>query len=176
MIDAARELLVDGRTPTVEDAAVRAGVSRATAYRYFSNQRELLVATHPMLDMASLLPQDAPTDPRQRVAIVVGRLLALTLDTEAELRMSLRLALEAAGEDLPLRKGRRLTCFHDALRPARAVLSPADLDRLCVVLASTVGIEALVWLVDVAGLSRDEAADQLRCTARILTQASLAGT
>jgi hypothetical protein len=37
------------------------------------------------------------------------------------------------------------------------------------------GIEALVWLTDVAGLSRDEARELMRWSARGLLQSALAG-
>jgi AcrR family transcriptional regulator len=175
MIDAARTLLAEGTTPTVEGAAARAGVSRATAYRYFTNQRELLVATHPMLDMASLLPSEPPDDPVERVQIVANRILELTLGAEAELRMSLRLSLEPGnGQDLPLRKGRRLIWFEDALQPLSGDFKPGPIRRLTVALAASVGIETLVWLTDIAGLSREQAVQQLLWTARSLTQGALA--
>ena len=58
-------------TPTVEDAAADADVSRATAYRYFPNQAALLAAAHPETGTSSLLPSDPPDDPEERVALVV---------------------------------------------------------------------------------------------------------
>ncbi len=169
MIEAARTLLAAGTTPTVEAAAAHAGVSRATAYRYFVNQRELLVATHPMLDMASLLPADPPADPTDRVLIVAGRIIELILASEAEFRMSLRLSLEPGHSgDLPLRTGRRLAWFEDALQPLRGHRTPATIKRLSAALAASVGVEAFVWLTDVAGLSRQQTARQLLWTARTL--------
>ena len=47
LVAAARDLVAEGLTPTVEDAAARADVSRTTAYRYFPNRTALLVAAHP---------------------------------------------------------------------------------------------------------------------------------
>ena len=44
LIAAARELVAQGTTPTVEEAAAAASISRTTAYRYFPNQRALLAA------------------------------------------------------------------------------------------------------------------------------------
>jgi AcrR family transcriptional regulator len=41
LVEATHELLAEGLTPQVEDAAERAGISRTTAYRYFPNQRSL---------------------------------------------------------------------------------------------------------------------------------------
>ena len=49
LVDATRELLGTGATPQVEDAAERAGISRTTAYRYFPNQRSLLLAARPQI-------------------------------------------------------------------------------------------------------------------------------
>jgi AcrR family transcriptional regulator len=169
MIASARTLLAEGATPTVEAAAAHAGVSRATAYRYFVNQRELLVATHPMLDMVTLLPPQPPADATDRVLIVAERIIDLILASEPEFRMSLRLSLEPGNtDDLPLRKGRRLAWFEDALQPLQGDRKPASIKRLSLALASSVGVEAFVWLVDVVGLSRARAAQQLLWTARTL--------
>ena len=54
LIAAARELVAAGRTPTVEAAAAAAGISRSTAFRYFPNQRSLIVAAHPETEASSL--------------------------------------------------------------------------------------------------------------------------
>ena len=62
LIAAARDLVAAGSTPTVEEAAGAAGISRSTAFRYFPNQRSLLVAAHPEIEASSLLPPDAPDD------------------------------------------------------------------------------------------------------------------
>ena len=60
LVAAARDLVGEGLTPTVEDAAARADVSRTTAYRYFPNQTALLVAAHPEVATTSLLDDPAP--------------------------------------------------------------------------------------------------------------------
>ena len=93
LLDAARELLARGRTPSVEEAAGAAGVSRATAYRYFPNQRALLVAAHPEIEETSLLCEDHPTDPEERRDRTLRQLIRLTLHTEPQLRTMLRLSL-----------------------------------------------------------------------------------
>ena len=83
--------------------------------------------------------------------------------------MSLRLSLEPGHSgDLPLRTGRRLAWFEDALQPLRGHRTPATIKRLSAALAASVGVEAFVWLTDVAGLSRQQAARQLLWTARTL--------
>jgi AcrR family transcriptional regulator len=174
LLDAARELLAEGRTPNVEEAAEAAGVSRATAYRYFPNQRALLVATHPEIEATALLGEDAPADPHQRLDRTIGELIRLTIETEPELRTMLRLSLEPRpGEDLLLRQGRAIGWIEQALAPLRGRLSRPALRRLVLAIRSACGIEALVWLTDVAGLSRQQAAELMRWSALALLSTAL---
>jgi AcrR family transcriptional regulator len=177
LVTAARELLREGVTPTVEEAAERAGISRTTAYRYFANQRALVIASYPELDAPSLLPEDAPDDVVARLEIVTAAFLRLTLAYEHEARAMLRLSLESpppAREELPLRQGRAIAWFEDALAPLRERLPAAGIRRLALTIRATLGIESLVWLTDVAGLTREEAVDLMRASARTLLSAALA--
>src|SRR6266852_2083009 len=86
LIAAARGLVTEGKTPTVEEAAAAADISRTTAYRYFPNQRTLLVAAHPETEASSLLPPDAPTDPADRLEAVIEAFTQLVADTEPQQR------------------------------------------------------------------------------------------
>src|ERR671910_3256179 len=108
LIAAARQLLAEGVTPTIEAAAAEASIGRTTAYRYFPNSRALLAATYPEIEMGSLLGADPPEDPLARLEIMAESLTRQILEHEPELRAQLRLALEgepAGGESLPLRRG-----------------------------------------------------------------------
>jgi AcrR family transcriptional regulator len=175
LIDAARALLAGGRSATVEDAAEAAGVSRATAYRYFANQRALLVAAHPEIEAPSLLGEDAPADPHERLDRTIAELIRLTVDTEPELRTMLRLSLEPGPSDeLLLRQGRAIGWIEEALAPLQRRLPPPVLRRLVLAIRSACGIEALVWLTDVAGLSRQQASELMRWSALALLRAALA--
>ena len=71
LVAAAREIVARGVTPTVAEAADVASVSRAAAYRYFPNQALLLVAAHPETAARSLLGDDPPADPAERLDAVV---------------------------------------------------------------------------------------------------------
>ena len=166
LVASARNLLAEGVHPTVESAAAAAGVSRATAYRYFPNQRALVLAAHPEIGAKSLLGENAPSDPEERLERVVGEFVQLTLATEPQLRMMLRLSLDPdSSEELALRQGRAIGWIDEALAPLRGKVPRATLRRLVLAIRSSCGIEALVWLVDVAGLSREEAAEQMRWAA-----------
>jgi AcrR family transcriptional regulator len=176
LVTAARELVRQGVTPTVEETAEAAAISRTTAYRYFPNQRALLVAAHPETEADSLLPEDAPSDPEARLDAVVEAFTRLIVDTEPQQRTMLRLSLEpdpGRREPLLLRQGRAIHWIEEALAPCRAQLSETDLGRLVLAIRSAVGIEALVWLTDIAGLSRDEAAVLMRWSARALLHSAL---
>jgi AcrR family transcriptional regulator len=175
LVDAARDLLTEGVTPTVEQAADRAQVSRTTAYRYFPNQRALLIATFPEISAASLLPDPAPKDPQARFEAVLETLTSRVLEHEPELRTQLRLSLEPDGDasrQLPFRTGRAIEWIEDALAPVRDRMRQEDLRRLVLGTRCAVGIESLVWLTDVAGLSREDAIDVMRWSARALFKAT----
>src|SRR5207244_8408204 len=86
LIAAARELVANGETPTVEAAAEAASISRTTAYRYFPNQRALLVAAHPETGAASLLPDDAPDDVATRLDLVIDAFTRSNVENEAQKR------------------------------------------------------------------------------------------
>lgn len=177
IVDAARELLGQGLDPTVERAADAADVSRTTAYRYFSNQRALLVAAHPVIEAESLLGEHPPEDPEARLERVMQALTDQVLENEPQLRAMLRLSLEPRPPDparLVLRRGRAIRWIEDALEPLRGQLPDEDLTRLAMAIRTVAGIEALVWLTDIAGLSRPEAANLMRWSARALLRAVLA--
>ena len=176
LISAARRLLARGVTPTLEAAAAEASVGRTTAYRYFPNGRALLAATFPEVEMRSLLGADPPEDPLVRLEIVAESLTSRIIEHEPEYRAQLRLALEgepAGGESLPLRRGRRIEWVEDALAPLRGRLPRPELRRLVYGICATLGIEALVWLTDMGGLSREEAGEVMRSNARELLRSAL---
>lgn len=177
LVEATRELLTNGVTPTVEEAAVTAGISRTTAYRYFPTQRALLMAAYPEIELESVLPDGAPADPSARLDLVVRALGRINADWEPALRAALRLSLDATdpAERPLLRGGRAIGWIEDALAPLRATHPDLDVRRLAVAIRSAVGIEALVWLVDVAGLRREEAAASQRWSAQCMLRAALGG-
>jgi AcrR family transcriptional regulator len=179
LVDATRDLVAQGVTPTVEEAAEAAAISRTTAYRYFPNQRSLLVAAHPETETRSLLPPDAPDDAEARLVAVIEEFTRLLAESEAQQRTMLRLSLEPAPDDGPpvllLRQGRGIGWIEEALEPLRAQLSKTELRRLVLAIRSVCGIEAFVWLTDLGGLSRPEAIELMRWSATSLYRSATAG-
>lgn len=163
LLSAGRELVAQGRSPTVTEVAEAAMIARATAYRYFPTQ-EALLAEIPLDEDAptveSLLGSEAPADPEDRAALVQNALYDLARDHEAEFRVFLRgsitRALEGNGSDV-LRGARRAGLLAAALEPLSGELSEDQLGRLENALSMLVGIESMIVLRDVLGLDHDEA-------------------
>lgn len=178
LVGAARELVAEGATPTVEMAAERAGVSRTTAYRYFPSQAALLATAHPEIVTTTLLPEPAPADVAERLEIVVRRVTDLVVDTEAQQRTMLRLSLEpgTGRRELLLRQGRVVGWLEDALTPLTDELGRDGVRRLAIAIRSAIGIESFAWLTDVAGLTTVDAVETMRWTARSQLDAARHGS
>jgi AcrR family transcriptional regulator len=177
LVTAARDIVARGMMPTVEEAAVQASISRTTAYRYFSSQRALLLAAHPEIEARSLLPENPPADAEARLDLVVQNFLRVIVETETQQRTMLRLSLDpdpSLRDNLPLRQGRAIGWITEALAPLSNRMSDKDVRRLAISIRSAAGIEALVWLTDIAGLSREEAVQVMRQSARALLRSALA--
>src|SRR6266498_1386790 len=103
LLAAVRKLIARGITPTVEDAAEAAGISRTTAYRYFPNQRALLLGAHPEIERTTLLPPDAPEEVTARLDGGRGEQFRSLLDWEPQLRTCWRLSRGPAATQSRLR-------------------------------------------------------------------------
>ncbi|MDD1476687.1 hypothetical protein [Arthrobacter sp. H16F315] len=103
----------------------------------------------------------------------------MIVGTEAQQRTMLRLSLEPADgreQSLPLRQGRAIAWIAEALAPLRKQLPEQEIHQLVLAIRSAIGIESLVWLTDVGGLSREAAVASMRWSAgALLSQALLAG-
>jgi AcrR family transcriptional regulator len=184
LVDAALELMRRGTPPTVADAAERAKVSRATAYRYFPTQEALLVeitdigpSVEPVEEMLAGLTTD---DVGERLRRLLGAMNPIALAEEAPMRAALRVYLDTwfenarRGDDTPVRAGRRMRWLDDALEPVRRELSPGRYERLRAALALTVSIDAIIVMKDVCHVDDDTALDTLQWAAAALLGAAVA--
>jgi AcrR family transcriptional regulator len=180
LLQAAARLMKQGRTPSLEDVAAEALVSRATAYRYFPSVEALLVEASFDLsvpDADGLFGGDTSTDPVARLQRVDTALHDMILANEAPLRMMLMHTLQRGlrGEDddaLPRRQNRRAPLIEAALKPAAKQFKPAALDTLRKALALVIGTEAMVVFKDVLQLDDAEARKVKRWAIRALVEAA----
>jgi hypothetical protein len=128
----------------------------------------LLAAAHPEIRATSLLSRPDETDVAKRLDDVVCQFTKLIVETEQQQRTMLRLSLTEDRPELPLRQGRAIGWIAEALEPLHHELSSKELHRLVLAIRATIGIEAMVWLVDVAGLSRAQSARLMRRSAAAL--------
>src|SRR3954470_231902 len=183
--EAARELLRSGAPLTVQAAADLAGVSRATAYRYFpSNEAVLLHATMPLVeDAGQALTAPDPDTPKnisaddlpEQASALVRKMAGWAFDHENELRTLLRLSLAPEHASRNPRRGNtnRDTWIATLLEGLPAHVSQAARDRLAVALVPLFGADAVVWSTDIAQVDRDIAVDVMAWMAAVLVQATL---
>jgi AcrR family transcriptional regulator len=181
--EAARELLRTGGPLTVPAAAELAGVSRATAYRYFPNNDAVVLhatmslADDPLTD-TDWAPSSSPSPSElgARAADLVRATAGWAFDHETELRTMLRLSLSPEREDQEPRRGltNRGRWISSLLQGLPEDVPPAARDRLAAALIPLFGSDAVVWTTDIAQLPRDEAIELLAWMAQALVAATLA--
>jgi AcrR family transcriptional regulator len=183
-MEATRKLIREGKVPSVADAATEAGISRATAYRYFPTQGALVrEAVDAVLirenEWEGRLPDT--DDLVERVERLASDGFGLAADNEALLRGYLLVALEQwaklqAGEELgetPIERGGRRQGIGIALEPFEDRLDPETLRMLAVGISLIFGVESRIVLRDIWDLDDEEAKRVTLWIARILAEAAL---
>lgn len=151
----------------MEEVALAAGISKRTAYRYFTSQEHLLAdaaleTLRPRMDeMLASVP--ASTDVHARVAALAVALRRLADEYDAELREMIRASLDRGGTSPAngaaprQRGGRRLDWIRTSLEPLREAIPTDSFDTLTHGLAVCLGIDALMVLRDICGVTGEEA-------------------
>lgn len=179
IVDAAIALLTRGATPSVNDVATAADVSRRTVYLYFPSFDQLLLdATIGALSQTTIdrAIDTAGDSAEARVECLVRAMQHVTPEVERLGRTLVRLTLDApppAADADPRRGYRRIEWIEVALASWRERLEPAVWRRLVCALALVVGWEALLVQRDVCGLSLDEGEEISVWAARTLVRAAL---
>lgn len=182
LLETAAALIAKGMRPTVTEVADAAEISRRTAYRYFPTQVKLMTEAaleglRPAMENAlDAAPAGSSSEAIEaRVDTLVEQMQRLALANEALLRTMIHeTVLHAPTATQPPRGTRRVEWIDAAIKPLRSRLSPAAYARLTSALALTTGIEALLVLRDIRGLSATQAVQVSHWMARALLKQSLA--
>lgn len=184
MLDTAMELMERGVIPSVSEVAEAAGVSRATAYRYFPSQAAMIQAAvgealGPILDWHS-----DSADAEDRVTKLIAFAYPRMETYETTLRAALQLAISqwtrrqagALGEEQPIVRGHRKALLQEALQPLAGQLGKREFDRLAQSLSLIFGTEALVVLKDIWGLDGAQSRRVAIWAGHALVRAAIAET
>ncbi|MBA3254294.1 MAG: TetR family transcriptional regulator [Burkholderiaceae bacterium] len=180
LLGEAMKLAEDGRLVSVAEVAAAAGVSRATAYRYFASRGELISA----MVGESLGPvrrfESRATDGRERVQELFTKTFPRFRQFEAHMRAALQLslehwALERSGRltEEPYRRGHRVAILKRIAAPLKSEMPEREFRRLLRALSMIFGIEPYVVLKDIWGSSDREVQATARWMADALIDAAL---
>jgi AcrR family transcriptional regulator len=184
ILASAIQLIREGGRPTVEEAALAAGISKRTAYRYFTSQDHMLADA--ALDALRVRMNEmfaaiaASTDVHARIATLAVALSRLTQTHEAELRVMMRASLDQGSNALgrvptvPARGRRRLDWIEAALQPIHDQLPKDRYTRLVNSLAVCLGVDAVMVLRDVCGVTGVAAEDTMIGMATAIVDRALA--
>jgi AcrR family transcriptional regulator len=164
MLTTATRMMQGGETPSVTGVAEAAGVSRATAYRCFPSQAALVgaVVDH---GLGTILAWNSTSeDAEERVADLLEQSMPRIQEFESTFKAALKLSLEQwaeqqagnASDGPPFKRGHRVELLQHAIAPLRRQLGKAQFTRLAQALSLIYGVEVLIILKDIWGLSADE--------------------
>jgi AcrR family transcriptional regulator len=188
LLHAAGELIREGRAASIPEAAERALVSVATAYRYFPSADDLwweastvnVEFNRPVVEAETRIDA-AGQDPQARLDALIRTLGYWMLEDQLPSRQIAKYALEQwlrqaadpSAERVPSRQGRRNEHISKVLAPLRGQLPKKDLDRIAHALGLVVGTEAMIALTDAVGLDTPTAKQALSDAARWMLTGAL---
>lgn len=181
LLDHAMQLVSRQQIPSVSELAVAAGVSRATAYRYFPSRSKLIsaVVAEGLTPVRSFEPQSR--EGGERLAELFEKTFPLFVQFEPHMRAALQLSLEhdalqRSGRmtEEPFRRGYRRDILGRTLAPLKSRLAPEVFDRLIKSVSIFYGIEPYVVLKDIWGSSNEEVEAITRWMMAALLSAALA--
>ncbi len=163
LIAEAMKLARHGSVVSVAEVAAAAGVSRATAYRYFPTHSALITA----IVEESLGPvrrfDSKERDGPRRIQDLFEQTFVRLREFEPQLRAALQVALdhwarEKSGilSEERFRRGNRRDILSRAAEPLRETLGRQIFDRMLKALSLVYGIESYVVLKDIWGASNRE--------------------
>ncbi|HEX3824100.1 MAG TPA: TetR/AcrR family transcriptional regulator [Mycobacteriales bacterium] len=174
-------LLKENQSPSIDQIARAADVSRRTVYLHFPSLDQLLLdATVGALSQADI---DTALDRTMAGADAAGRVDALAREllkqSDGTIQLGrqlirLSLANDDATEHRPRRGYRRTEWIERALEPARDELTAQQFERLVSALSLVLGWEAMIVLRDIRGLSPAQESATIRWVARTLVTGMLA--
>ncbi|MEK1929101.1 MAG: TetR/AcrR family transcriptional regulator [Pararhizobium sp.] len=177
LLRAAREIVEKGGHPSIADVADLAGISRATAYRYFSTPDEIIreAVLDGVADSITIAPAKEganAAEVEKRLDKLVSDIFHMVLGNESIFRALL--GSSAVGQTQVRRGARRISWLKEAMAPLQGQMPPKQFQKLVNALSLMTGIESLVVMRDICELEPKEAEEVLRWAATTLLSGALA--
>jgi len=174
LLRTARKMIEEGTSFSVADVADASGISRATAYRYFSKPDDML--REAVLDAVAekiRLSEDIAScgTVEERLDEMVTQLFRMVAENESVFRAFL--SASVTNDQMP-RAARRLPWLSEALKPIENRLSKPAYENLLAGLSLLTGIEAIVVLRDVCAMDIDRGEKIVRWSAQAMLAKALA--
>ncbi|WP_419209986.1 TetR/AcrR family transcriptional regulator [Providencia manganoxydans] len=158
LVNTALELFEKGGMPSVSELAIEAGVSRATAYRYFPTQSDLIAATvnASLGPILTWRPQSEKTE--ERIKELLSFALPRMFEHEGALRAALQVSLQqwAEGRSLNLNpkekrleRGNRKDILAMVTAPMKGEFPAELIDKVIKAFSVIYGSEIFLVLKDI---------------------------
>jgi AcrR family transcriptional regulator len=162
-VKTASELIQSGEIPTVTAVAEAAQVSRRTAYRYFPSQEQLLAEAAIASARPLVSNTEFPEDLTARIQLLVDTVQRFVYGNQGALRTVVRLTAGhirarhvGGGADFAPVRSNRIQWITTALAPVKKRLEKMHFERLVSALSICIGIESVMVLTNLRGLSQKE--------------------
>ncbi|MDR6570809.1 transcriptional regulator, TetR family [Chitinophaga ginsengisegetis] len=160
LIAVANTLLLQGKDISVELVAKEAGISKATAYRYFTGtevlrrEASLQLKAKTSDDLFANIPEK---DLKARVNKLIDYHFELFTKNETEFRLFLSSVISESIHPKSgySRAGRRIVLIEEALKPLRKTTDPATFKHMVNALSIFFGIESITVLKDLCKLDNE---------------------
>ncbi len=157
LLATAKKMLVKGKNISVEQVALVAGISKATAYRYFSNKDILLKEAslqRGLMDKDDLFGDIDVCNLNARVEKLIDYHFEVLTTNEDVFRLYLGAIMQNSVRDKKnySRGGKRILLIAEALLPLKKEISKETFDKMVNAISLLMGIESISILKDICGL------------------------
>lgn len=181
LLATAMHMMSEGVTPSVTELAEAAEVSRATAYRYFPTQSDLIAA---VVDesLGPILNWDSPSNSASaRVDELIRHTYPRLEEFEVQLRAAILISLQQDAQERasksrnkhPLIRGHRVELLKRAVAPLRQTVGDPLFLKTVRALSMIYGTEVFLVLKDIWHLEIEDITDIVRWMAQAIMKQAL---
>ncbi len=174
LLDTAMAMMAEGVTPSISELAEQAQVSRATAYRYFPTQSDLVAAVVGESLGPILSWRPSSDDAAERIDQLLVYAYPRLEQYEVQLRAAIQISLRQSAEERaskhrnprPLVRGNRIEFLKMAVAPLKEEVDDKTFERTVQALSMLYGTEVFLVLKDIWHLELAQIIDIVRWTSR----------